>query len=170
MSSVTEMELSMRRMALWDCLNAWTDCRKMGNDFGMPDCPMALFNVAPGEGIEQKAIARGMRGVFYTDDYLETFLRGITGILNRELWFPGKILSEQILIQNGRGKRSGSLPTLTFREREMLMEIVSRKTNHEIAEKFSVSIHTVKKHLYNIYKKINVSNQFQAAKQASRFL
>lgn len=166
MQAITDNELRMRRLALWDCLNFGTDFRNwLGNDFN-PECLVALFNVLPVRGIEQHAMERGVQGIFYTDDSSEMFLRGVVSILNKELWYPRKILSDQI--RNGNGAYSGK--HLTFREKDVLLRIVSRNSNHEIAEELSISIHTVKKHLYNIYRKINVPSRFQAARWALRNL
>lgn len=166
-SALSNIGLGMRRLALWDCLNFGGDFQNgIVNDLEAPECLVALFNVIPGKGIEKNAMERGVEGIFYIDDSLEVFLRGVVSILNKELWYPRKILSDQIR----NGNRLGKYPSLTFREREIILRIVSRKTNHEIAEDLSISVYTVKKHLYNIYKKLNVSSRFQAAKWALRNL
>jgi DNA-binding CsgD family transcriptional regulator len=52
---------------------------------------------------------------------------------------------------------------LTKRESEILGTIAEGATNEEIAHKFFISTHTVKSHLYNIFKKVGVSNRLQAA-------
>jgi DNA-binding CsgD family transcriptional regulator len=60
--------------------------------------------------------------------------------------------------------------TLTKRELEILSTIAEGATNEEIADRFFISPNTVKSHLYNIYKKIGLSNRLQAALWARRNL
>ena len=59
---------------------------------------------------------------------------------------------------------------LTQRERQILLMISVGLTNQEVADKSFISLHTVKAHLYNIFKKINVPNRLQAALWATKNL
>ena len=59
---------------------------------------------------------------------------------------------------------------MTDRETEILSLTASGATNTEIAEKLFISPHTVKSHLYNIYKKIKVSTRLEAAIWAAKNL
>jgi DNA-binding CsgD family transcriptional regulator len=48
--------------------------------------------------------------------------------------------------------------------------VVSGATNEEIAARICISPHTVKTHIYNIFKKIKVPNRLQAALWAAKNL
>jgi ATP/maltotriose-dependent transcriptional regulator MalT len=55
---------------------------------------------------------------------------------------------------------------LTNREAEVLMSIAAGKTNQEIAEELSISLQTVKKHVANIFGKLNAHNRMDAVNKA----
>jgi DNA-binding CsgD family transcriptional regulator len=55
---------------------------------------------------------------------------------------------------------------LTARERRVLAELATGATNREIAERLVVSVHTVERHLANVYAKIGVRNRAEAAAYA----
>lgn len=57
--------------------------------------------------------------------------------------------------------------TLSKRELEVLYLLGERLSNKEIAEKLFISSLTVKKHLYNIYQKLNVNTRRQAVDKAN---
>ncbi len=59
---------------------------------------------------------------------------------------------------------------LTRREREILDLIASGFSNQQIADELFISPHTVKTHLHNIFKKINVKRRLQAALWAAENL
>jgi ATP/maltotriose-dependent transcriptional regulator MalT len=57
---------------------------------------------------------------------------------------------------------------LTNREQEILNLLEQRLSNKEIAAKLFISTETVKKHLNNIYGKLNVNNRRQAVEKANQ--
>lgn len=59
---------------------------------------------------------------------------------------------------------------LTHREKQILNMVATGATNEEIADRLFVSRHTVKTHLYHVYKKINVPSRLQAALWATKNL
>lgn len=132
---------------------------------------VALFNVDPRLGIEREALVRGIRGFFYEKDSIDRFPKGVDTIFDGELWVSREIMSECILKQ----KREDSFPRrdttgLTPREIEILAMVAVGAKNEEIAEKLCISPHTVKTHIYNIFKKIDVPNRLQAALWAANNL
>jgi DNA-binding NarL/FixJ family response regulator len=57
---------------------------------------------------------------------------------------------------------------LSERELEVLQYLSSGASNREIAGQLYITENTVKRHVYNIFGKLNVSNRTQAAVQAHR--
>jgi len=125
---------------------------------------VSLFNVMIRGGIEEDAVERGVRGIFYEDTPLEYFSKGVVAIYQGELWLSREAMTKCIMKfkrQAGYVKRDQS--TLTQREIEIITMIASGSTNDEIARDLYISSHTVKTHIYNIFKKIHAPNRLQAA-------
>ncbi len=132
---------------------------------------IVMFNVRPGLGIETSCMDNGLRGVFYENDSLNVFLKGITAIFNGELWFSRDTMTKFILEDKDSSVVSVKVRSiLTQREIEIISLVAVGCRNEEIAEKLCVSPHTIKTHLYNIYKKINVTNRLQATLWAANNL
>ena len=132
---------------------------------------VALFNVSRGQGIEEKYVWEGVRGVFYEQDPWDHFLKGVRAIIRGELWLPREVMTKCILKSKGQqnSPEQNCVP-LTAREIEILALVAVGSRNEEIADKLCISPHTVKTHLYNIFKKINVPNRLQAAFWAAKNL
>ena len=58
--------------------------------------------------------------------------------------------------------------TLTERELQILWLLTDGKLNKEIAVELLISLDTVKKHLKNIYRKINARNRIEAVNYATQ--
>jgi len=156
-------------LILWDCMGkgVTTIWMELGTKFGEKNlnCRIALFNVSSQAHtqIEKQAIKRGVYGLFLQNCSRSLLLKGITAILNGELWFSRRIMTEMVLEFQ---KNDTVLPDLenplTPREKEILLCILTGASNNQISSDLYISPKTVKSHLYNIYKKINVPNRLQA--------
>jgi len=114
--------------------------------------------------VEKKALARNIRGFFYKEDAFEVFLKGIRSIFAGDIWVSRKTLLKVVFESFSEKKVAIEEKTaLTSREIEILSLISMGSNNEEIADKMCISTNTVKTHLYNIFKKINVENRLQAA-------
>jgi DNA-binding NarL/FixJ family response regulator len=102
-------------------------------------------------------------GIFAADTTLDEFILGMKKVLNGEYWLPRTLMAE--LLQHYRADvkpTDDSKTLLTSRERDVLALLPTCKSNIEIADALFVSEHTIKSHLYKIFKKINVKNRLQA--------
>jgi LuxR family transcriptional regulator, positive regulator of biofilm formation len=134
-------------------------------------CLVALFNVRPGLGIEERAVSWGIRGFFYETDSVDQMMKGIQTLFKGEMWLSRDIMAKCIQSQRSTGESSKKdVIFLTQRELEILSMVVSGATNEEIAARICISPHTVKTHIYNIFKKISVPNRLQAALWAAKNL
>jgi LuxR family transcriptional regulator of csgAB operon len=132
---------------------------------------VALFNVDPNLSIEEEAVMRGVKGFFYESDSPEPLLKGVRAIFDGEFWVSRVVMSKCIVKQKKQGRVSpGATTNLTPREIEILAMVAIGVKNEEIADKLFISPHTVKTHIYNIFKKIGVPNRLQAALWAAKHL
>ncbi|MHC5309021.1 response regulator transcription factor [Myroides sp. LJL116] len=103
--------------------------------------------------------------ILLKDDSLEVLCKGLGEFLHGRTYLSDQvcdILKEQ---ENAFFKVE---QVLTQVEREVLREIASGKTNKEIAQDRSISIHTVVTHRKNIFKKLEVNNVYDASRYAIR--
>ena len=133
---------------------------------------VALYNIEYGTEVEIIALKNKIQGLFYKNDHPDIIAKGISAILKGDLWYSRPSLKRYI----DDFKHSIDVPehvdlsNITFREREILTLIAAGASNKTISDRLCISVHTVKNHIYNIYKKINVSNRLQAALWTARYL
>ncbi len=118
-----------------------------------------------------KAISTGdlfiwhtLAGIFYASDDIQTLQHGIDKILRGEMWFSRKFSQQYIThLRKNSKPLTKNVPTiLTRRERQIITFLSMGASNQQIAEQLFVSENTVKTHLHNIFKKIDVKNRVQA--------
>ena len=132
---------------------------------------MAIFNLIRGLKIEDELVVRGIRGIFYDNDDPDHLKRGVRALLEGEIWISREIMSKFIPeSEAARRLPANETSVLSGRETEILGLITQGAMNTEIAQKLFISRHTVKSHLYNIYKKIKVTNRLEAALWANKNL
>ncbi|MCA1766332.1 MAG: LuxR C-terminal-related transcriptional regulator [Desulfobulbaceae bacterium] len=83
-----EAENGKNCVVLWDCVDEVQETIWSEVNFDLPPdaFKLILFNVSPEQKIETQAIKRGTRGIFYRDDSLTSYRKGIQAVLHGQLW------------------------------------------------------------------------------------
>ena len=164
---------SRERLIFWDCrtknLNNLLTELKVYNTLKPSANHIVLFNVSNGTAPNKKLVVEGIRGCFNEHDSLDHFIKGVEAVIEGKLWLSREMMTRCIFEENDTSSKS-TPEDLTERQTEILALIAVGTTNEEIADRLCVSHHTVKTHLYKIFKKINVSNRVQAALWAAKNL
>lgn len=135
------------------------------------DMSLAAFNLRDEEHAVEILSAMNLQGVFYRSDSLEMICKGLTILLEGNLWMSRSLMTR--MIQFFRRQQLNSYRPvcgLTHRELEIIAMLGTGASNIEIADQLFVSEHTVKSHLYNIFRKIKVHNRLQAVNWARQNL
>ncbi len=135
---------------------------------------IALLNVSilPGRNIflEQPRL----KGLFQDTDSVETLVRGINALIAGDYYLPTALVENLISsspeTSDSTTQVSNSGLKLTRREKQILSLAKTGATNHEIADQLHLSENTIKTHLYNLYRKLNVRNRIEAIEWARRHL
>jgi two-component system nitrate/nitrite response regulator NarL len=113
-----------------------------------------------------EAFRQGARGAVLKDSGVAALIQCIRGVMSDKYWFGEREVAslEAALC---RLRETVDLPPprktfqLTRRELEVVAATVSGFTNREIAVRLSISEHTVKHHLTNIFDKVGVYNRLE---------
>lgn len=132
---------------------------------------IGAFNVDSEEIIARLAGLPMVNGGFLHDCPQGLLSKGIKAMFAGELWFPRKVLQRYLVKSRAFNKTlTHGEVNLTDREIEVLRVMATGAKNSEIASLLNLSPHTIKTHIYNIFKKINASNRLQAVNWAQENL
>jgi LuxR family transcriptional regulator of csgAB operon len=124
---------------------------------------VALVNVGGLITAERFLSYACLYGLFFENSDMNSLVQGAAAMRDGKMWMPRDVM--QLCIERGRSQRKSAalLANLTKREAQILHRTTLGETNREIADRLCLSEHTIKTHMHNIFKKINVKNRVQAA-------
>lgn len=154
-------------LVLMDCKSidrlTSTENRFIQNLTGKANFLMILFGLNPNAQIELALLNDGVRGILYQDQPISLYPKAVRSVLNGELWYPRAVLEHYFLAKPILPFVPNQMTdSLTARQRDILEHLVAGRTNQEIARKLHLSFHTVKTHVYAIFRKLNVHNRLEA--------
>lgn len=144
----------------------------------LPDVHVVVLTMHDGDDYVAELINAGAKGYILKDMDPNQVVEAVRRVRRGEAFIPPNLMMKLIDHLQGATGRSESVhgygrppsdtSQLTERELEVLQLIVNGKTNREIANTLIISEKTVKNHVTNILKKLNLSDRTQAAVFAIR--
>ncbi len=131
---------------------------------------LALIHVPKGSVNEYICVQMGIKAAFYVDIETDQLLKGLRCLMNGEWWFSRKVLSQTLasLFENMPTSMQAPItPTqplaegLTKREKTIIKLVCQGAKNQEVADSLNISPHTVKTHLYSIFRKTECRNRVE---------
>ena len=110
-----------------------------------------------------KAVDIGVDGYILKDSRSDELKRAIQSVLAGENYIQASLIPALNNRLANRDIDKDKIDSLTSRELEVLIQVANGMINKEIATSLNISERTVKNHVSNIFKKIDVSDRTQAA-------
>lgn len=137
-----------------------------------PHFETILFNVGKRLHTEEILSFGNLKGLFYENDSAECIREGLEEIINGQSWLPRQVSNQLIHYYRHHFHEyhiKASID-LTIREVQILRCLQTGASNMQMADSLFISEHTVKSHLYQIFKKLAVKNRGQAISWANQNL
>lgn len=136
------------------------------------NCSVALLDAPHESEFEALSHWPQVKGIFYEGDKSDLLTSGIREIMEEGLWLPRKLTNSLLMHyrKSQKLKQCVSCDVLTEKEKRVLERLAVGMSNDEIAKCLNISCHTVKSHLYKVFKKIDVCNRLQASNWAKEHL
>lgn len=110
-----------------------------------------------------KAVDIGVNGYILKDSESAELKKAINAVVNGESYIQPSLIPALNSKLVSRDNDKDKIESLTKRELEVLIQVANGLFNKEIATSLNISERTVKNHISNIFKKIDVSDRTQAA-------
>jgi DNA-binding NarL/FixJ family response regulator len=142
----------------------------------LPSLRVVMLTVSDEEVGLFEAIKNGAQGYLLKDTPIRRLYSELRGVMVGETPLSGTIAAKMLAEfrqTSDFGQKTGkdvsyAFDTLTKREKEILSLLTEGFSNHQIADCLFVSEKTVKKHLSNIFAKLQLNNRSQLAIYALR--
>lgn len=152
------MDINMPKMSGLDAL------RRL-KDIGI-DSKIIMLTIHDSREYLYETIRIGANGYVLKDSDSDTLLKAIRDVSEGKSYIQpslSELLVKDFNSRDGKSRESLLIDSLTKREYEVLILIAEGMNNKEIADKLFISEKTVKNHVSNIFKKIEVADRVQAA-------
>lgn len=130
-----------------------------------PDAKVLIVSAWGDDWSVSRAVEAGCHGYLLKEQGLDELVDGIQAVARGEATFAPSVLSRVLkLLRPGTVQAE----TLTARETEVLRRLADGLTTEQIAADLYVSVNTVRNHVNNIIRKLNVHSRLEAVSYAIR--
>ncbi len=130
-----------------------------------PDVKVLVVSAWADDWSVSRAVEAGCHGYLLKEQGLDELVDGIRAVARGEASFAPSVLSRVLkLLRPGTVQSE----TLTARETEVLRRLADGLTTEQIAADLYVSVNTVRNHVNNIIRKLNVHSRLEAVSYAIR--
>jgi DNA-binding NarL/FixJ family response regulator len=137
-----------------------------------PDLRIVVVTAGRDENRIIDAVRIGVSGWVLKNEPIEHLLSAVWGVLRGETWIPPKLLTYVLAeLKSGQSERAGyeaRLATLSPREKQILGCLAAGMSADAIAAKLVLSRNTIRTHVHNMLKKLNVHSALAAVALARR--
>ena len=123
----------------------------------VPSMQITLFSMHRRVVLLRQALEQGARGYVLKASAVEDLLSAIRAVHSGQYFLSSEIETDMIGVYLGKS-RDKSMPSLTDRERQVLLMVVSGLTTKQIAGKLFLSPRTVEKHRAAFMQKLRLRN------------
>ncbi len=135
-----------------------------------PDIPIAMVSANEDPDIIAGAVEYGASGFIPKSSDISVIVEAIQHVLNGNVWLPRDVQQQIEELHKNSTDFKVRLNLLTPSQFRVLMMLVDGKKNKDIANEVCVTEATIKAHLTEIFRKLDVNNRTQAAMLAANHL
>jgi DNA-binding NarL/FixJ family response regulator len=125
--------------------------------------PVLIISATESIATAQLAIDSGAMGFISKSCNSTALISAVQTVLNGDVYHPKHLSSESHYISN---RSEIKIAHITTRQKEILDLLSQGLLNKQIADELGISANTVKAHLYEIFRTLNVNNRTAAVKTA----
>jgi DNA-binding NarL/FixJ family response regulator len=138
-----------------------------------PECRVVILTNEDTDEHLFQALRSGAKGFILKNTPVSQLAAALKGLEQGQLAlsrsFAKRVINEFARQGSQSGPESGAFDHLGRREIEVLRQIGSGASNREIALRLAITEHTVKVHIRNIHKKLDLQNRDQISSYARRY-
>lgn len=125
-----------------------------------PDARILILTSFSEEDMLQGTLNAGVLGYMLKDSPAEELLQAIRSVYQGQLTVPPQ-LARKLMTKSVESPKNNYM--LTKREQDVLQAVSEGLSNKQIAKKLEIGSNTVRTHISNILRKLNLSNRTQLA-------